>query len=727
MSEQNQNAQSSRTLFLANITHEFRTPIQTILATLDLLNETNLDQEQIEYLQQMRFSAEALASLVNDFLDFSKLESGQFRFEYIPYNPLQLAEQTVELLAIEAHNKGIEIITDIDFSLPTTIVGDPTRTRQILLNLLKNAVKFTASGYVQVSIVADENARIISFAVKDSGIGVPKDKQDKLFSDFYQTDASTTRKYGGTGLGLSISKNFVQLMGGTIQMQDNPEGGSIFSFNLPYSVPQEVEPKQQPLGAEITANQKLLIVDDKHASAESLVKKLTLLGYTDITFVDSGEKALALMLEKADKNEFFTQLFIDMTMQGMDGWRLASEINNNPKINNAKLYLLIPEGQMGRDAKMKRMRWFNGYLYKPVKKAQLIKLLCDNAADDLELEAVDDDVELTPIQFFAGKELETFGNASFEEDKKPEEKIEDVPKAESNGAGEARAESSAVSAAGTAQPAGEKPAKPVFDQIAKDCTILVAEDHPVNQKLIQTFFTSFGATVICASNGEEAFNKAKENPNVDIIFMDIQMPVMSGLEATKAIREYGIKTPIVACTANTDPSDFDEYTAAGMNDILTKPFKKQSVYDILGVWIKKIKGGNSESSEKGIKKFFRKKEADKASLRAIWNFETFKNNGDSSKEGGKKRIESFTEKAVSVFQKLGVALAADNFAKVQSTISSLKTPAKNIGAEKLYDAAMQMELIAKAGSAVACDTCLKECGMLFDEFTTKTEEWLSHE
>ena len=218
MSNQTQNPQSSRTLFLANITHEFRTPIQTILATLDLLNETNLDQEQIEYLQQMRFSAEALSSLVNDFLDFSKLESGQFRFEYIPYNPLQLAEQTVELLAIEAHNKGLEIITDIDFSLPTTIVGDPTRTRQVLLNLLKNAVKFTDSGYVQVSIDADENAKIISFSVKDSGIGVAKDKQDKLFCDFYQTDASTTRKYGGTGLGLAISKNFVELMGGKIDI-----------------------------------------------------------------------------------------------------------------------------------------------------------------------------------------------------------------------------------------------------------------------------------------------------------------------------------------------------------------------------------------------------------------------------------------------------------------------------------------------------------------------------
>ncbi len=724
MSEQNQNAQNSRTLFLANITHEFRTPIQTILATLDLLNETNLDQEQVEYLQQMRFSAEALSSLVNDFLDFSKLESGQFRFEYIPYNPLQLAEQTVELLAIEAHNKGIEIITDIDFSLPTTIVGDPTRTRQILLNLLKNAVKFTATGYVQVSIVADEFARIISFAVKDTGIGVPKDKQDKLFSDFYQTDASTTRKYGGTGLGLSISKNFVKLMGGTIQMQDNPEGGSIFSFNLPYSVPKDVEPKQQPLGAEITGGQKLLIVDDKHASAESLIKKLTLLGYGDITFADSGEKALALMLEKAEKNEFFTQLFIDMTMQGMDGWRLASEINNNPKINNAKLYLLIPEGQMGRDAKMKRMRWFNGYLYKPVKKAQLIKLLCDNAGDDLELEAVDDDAELTPIQFFAGKELETFGNASFTEGEKPSE--EKTEKAASPEPASAETENAAAKNTNSSAVAAPAAGKPVFEQIAKGYTILVAEDHPVNQRLIQTFFTSFGATVICASNGEEAFEKAKANPNVDIIFMDIQMPVMSGLEATKAIREHGIKTPIVACTANTDPADFDEYTATGMNDVLTKPFKKQSVYEILGAWIEKI-GGKGESTGNTEKASAKKEEGNKAALRAIWNFETFAQNGDSSKTGGKKRIENFTEKAVSVFQKIGVALAAGNFSKVQSTISSLKTPAKSIGAEKLYDAAMQMELIAKAGSAVACDTCLKECGILFDEFTTKTEEWLLHE
>ena len=166
---------TNRNLFLANITHEFRTPIQTILATIDMLKETALDPEQLEYIQQVHFSAEALLSLVNDFLDFSKLEAGQFKFEFIPYNPLVLVEQTIDLLAIEAHNKNIEIISDIDFMLPVQIIGDPMRTRQVLTNLLKNAVKFTQQGYIEISASADPESKTISFFVKDTGIGISEE------------------------------------------------------------------------------------------------------------------------------------------------------------------------------------------------------------------------------------------------------------------------------------------------------------------------------------------------------------------------------------------------------------------------------------------------------------------------------------------------------------------------------------------------------------------------
>ncbi|MBR6215130.1 MAG: response regulator, partial [Spirochaetaceae bacterium] len=552
---------TNRNLFLANITHEFRTPIQTILATIDMLKETALDPEQLEYIQQVHFSAEALLSLVNDFLDFSKLEAGQFKFEFIPYNPLVLVEQTIDLLAIEAHNKNIEIISDIDFMLPTQIIGDPMRIRQVLTNLLKNAVKFTQQGYIEISAFANPESKTISFFVKDTGIGISEEGKKKLFSDFYQTDASTTRKYGGTGLGLSISKQFVERMGGNIGMKDNPEGGSIFYFSLPYSLPEDKAEEAPELDASVIKNEKILIVDDRISAAESFQKKLRQLGFKDVDFTLSGDDALKMLCGAADSNKPYSQVFIDMVMPVMDGWRLSSEINNNSKINSSKLYLLIPEGQMGRDAKMKRLKWFNGYLYKPIKKKQLINLLIANAEETLELEAVDDD---TPVSA-------------------PQKEAAPVPKPAAETAAGANSE--------------KKPeASSEYEVIAKGRKIIIAEDHPVNQKLISRFFQQFGAETVCANNGEEAYKAATANPDADLIFMDIQMPVMSGVEATQKIRAEKIATPIIACTANTDEADFNEYYKAGMNDVLIKPFKKQTVYELLQKWIKKLDEEKNKAS-----------------------------------------------------------------------------------------------------------------------------------
>lgn len=549
---------NARNLLVANVTHELRTPIQTILATVDLFNETNLNPEQSEYLSQIHFAAEALLSLVNDFLDFSKLEAGQFRFEYIPYDPLLLAEQTVDLLAIEAFNKGVEIITDIDYALPPLIVGDPTRTRQILLNIIKNAVKFTEKGYVQVKISANNATQTICFEVKDSGIGIPKEKQHLLFTDFFQTDASNTRKFGGTGLGLAISKNFVNMMHGTISMRDNPDGGAIFSFSLPYTLPQnECSVQSLALKPKITNGEKILVVDNQVANAQSLKKKLNLLGYDDVVAVYSGEEALLRLVDAVKTGMPFTQVFIDMIMPNMDGWRLCNEINQNSAINNAKLYLLIPAGQMGTDAKMKRLKWFNNYLYKPIRKAPLVNLLTTEAECCLELECVANATNCTNAK-----------NAS----------------TETRGEKFARQSNQLAGTVANAQNLQTTQNAPVFERIADGKTILIAEDHPVNQKLINAFFTSFGAKTLCANNGQEAIELALKHREIDLIFTDIQMPVKNGIDFAKDLRKANITTPIIACTANTDEDDFALYRKAGMNDILIKPFKKQTVYEYLQKW-----------------------------------------------------------------------------------------------------------------------------------------------
>ena len=673
---------SNRNLFLANITHEFRTPIQTILATIDMLKETSLDPEQLEYIQQVHFSAEALLSLVNDFLDFSKLESGQFRFEYIPYNPLILIEQTIDLLAIEAHNKNIEIISDIDFALPSQIIGDPTRIRQVLTNLLKNAVKFTQQGYIEISASADPGSKTISFFVKDTGIGISEEGKKKLFSNFYQTDASNTRKYGGTGLGLSISKQFVELMGGKIAMKDNPEGGSIFYFTLPYSLPEDMPGDILALDQSVTENEKVLIVDDRISAAQSFQKKLKQLGFQDVDYTLSGDDALKLLCEAADNKQPYSQVFIDMIMPVMDGWRLSSEINNNSKINSSKLYLLIPEGQMGRDAKMKRLRWFNGYLYKPIKKKQLINLLVANAEETLELEAVEDDA-VTPSQ----KEPEPVPQPAVKDD------------------------------------AEKKPAvSSEYEVIAEGRKIIIAEDHPVNQKLISRFFQQFGAETICANNGEEAYNAAVANPGADLIFMDIQMPVMSGVEATQKIRAEGLGIPIIACTANTDEADFAEYYKAGMNDVLIKPFKKQTVYELLQKWIEKLDAEKKQSASGADKS---KAAVSRTTYNPVaWNIEEMLVTTQNNKELAKQMIKDFLGQTVSIFEKITEAIQNNNFLGVQQYAHVLKGSAGALAINKLSDTAKQMELIAKAENAQTCQICLEECSIYFDEFSKLADDWI---
>ncbi|MBP5329010.1 MAG: response regulator [Spirochaetaceae bacterium] len=652
---QDSSRETARNLFLANITHELRTPIQTIIGTMELLGETQLDSEQNEYVRQVRFSADVLLSLVNDFLDFSKLESGKFRLEYIPYNPLQLVEQTVDLLAIEAYNKKIEIITDIDYSLPEKIIGDPTRVQQILLNLIKNAVKFTPSGYVQISVKADKEKKTITYEVKDSGIGIKKEEQKNLFTDFYQTDASTTRKYGGTGLGLAICKNFVKLMKGNIGMHDNPDGGSIFSFSLPYDDTGQTENKPVVLGDDIIKNKRILIVDDQKISAESFIKKLEFLGFDSIEAVYSGEEALDTMLYAVNKGQPFTDVFIDMIMPNMDGWRLSAEINQNAIINNAKLFLLIPEGQMDGEAKMKRLKWFNSYLHKPIKKDALINLLVDSAEDILELEVVNQDVEINTV-------------------------------------------------------------KSSFEPIAAGRTILIAEDHPVNQKLIKTFFTQFGANVICAGNGEEAVNLLEQNPNVDLVFMDIQMPVKSGIDATKEIRAKGAQVPIIACTANTDEADFKEYFAVGMNDILLKPFKKKNVYELLEKWIEQL------SPVEEVQEVVAVPET-KTQL-PVWDIPSMQNMLGYDNMLTKELVQQFLIQSMQLIHSAEEAAEKHDFVQISKNAEILEDSAKVLSAQRIADDAKALFSKAEKADITACNLIIHKCKVSYSEFAKLAENWI---
>lgn len=508
--------------FLASTLHEIRTPIQTIIGTLELLGDTKLDKEQLEYVRQIQFGTNVLLTIVNDVLDFSKLQSGKYNIETIPFNLTKLCEQVVDLITIEAHNQGLEIVTDIDYTLPKYIIGDPTCTQQILLNLIKNAVKFTPSGYVRIIIKSTDNGKYIKFQIEDSGIGIPEEKQQQIFNDFYQVDASTTRKYGGTGLGLAICQSLVKILGGKIGVKSNKNGGSIFWFTLPCLEAEGMPNLETPVYQQ---QDNILLVDDNELALQSLKNKLHSLGCKNIQTTTSGAEALEKLLDASKNNTPFSIAFIDMIMPVMDGWRLSSKITNDRRINNTKLYLVVPEGLMGADAKMKLLDWFNGYLYKPIKRNMLVSVLNDAIDVPIDLEVVEPNLETL-------------------------EAVDEIPE----------------------------------DFLAKGLTCLVAEDHPINQKLIQTFLQSFGASVIIANDGQEVIDIYKKNTKIDIIFMDIQMPKKSGLEATEELRLIGFKGTIIACTANGDLSDREAYINGGMDDVLVKPFKKKHIQEIIEKW-----------------------------------------------------------------------------------------------------------------------------------------------
>ncbi|MGP1438247.1 MAG: response regulator [Treponema sp.] len=535
-------------LFVANTSHEIRTPIQTILTVMDLLNDTKLDAEQAEYTRQIRFGASAILALVNDILDFSKLELGKMVFEATPFSLIDVVENTIDLISMEAHKKGLEVIVDVDTTLPEFIIGDANRLRQVILNLVKNAVKFTSEGSVSCIVslsafqredkVSNTNKPAILFEIKDTGIGISHEKRDKLFSYFYQAEASTARKYGGTGLGLAICKNIVERMGSKIGTKDNYPSGSVFYFKLPIvqaKIPSSYE------NILLNLETKFLLVDDNPESLRVLKDMLTSFGFKKITLAESGDEALTIIKESYKKGFSFDIAFIDMVMPKMDGWRFVAEIESFPEVINTSLYLMIPEGTLTGDAKMKLLKWFQGYVYKPIKRRVIFNLLNDIYRRKVKKNAATEDIV----------ELETIKSDA-----------KDVPI--------------------TQKEIASKPKQIPSTQQKK---ILIVDDHPVNKQLLKIILEKLGHSVDTAEDGLEAIKKEEEG-KFDLIFMDVQMPILDGYEATKRLRSNGVKIPIIACTAGSQENEKEVALSFGMNDILSKPFTREELEKVLNKYLK---------------------------------------------------------------------------------------------------------------------------------------------
>lgn len=641
-------------LFIANAVHEIRTPVQTVIGTLDLLSDTRLNKEQIEYVRQIRYGADVLLALVNDILDFSKLKSHKLLIENIPYNVKTLTENVAHIIGIEAYNKEIEVVTDIDYSnIPDTVSGDPTRIQQILLNLLKNAVKFTNCGYIHLELTR-QNEDLL-FQVTDSGIGVSEDKMDSLFKSYYQGDSSFTRKYGGSGLGLAICKLLVKKMNGSIGVKKNPYGGSIFWFTVPLKteisenslIPASYVPP-------VPATTKILIVDDSNLVRKSLAHQLNSIGLQNIQTSSNGEEAFLKMQYAEQLGNPFEIVFIDMIMPVVEGWHLASKIKNSPLLEKTKLYMLVPEGQMGREAKMKLLDWFAGYLYKPIRREKLDALLID-----------------TNGEIPSAKMLDVI-----EENKNLDKK----------------------------------------NELIKGIKILVAEDHPVNREILVQFLKKFGATIFQAENGMQALNLISKNPEIQMIFMDIQMPVLNGTEATRILRQKKYTGIIIACTANNDSSTFEKYKDIGINDILVKPFKREKVLELLDKW--NIIIGLSKATE-----IFTTEQKKTIANDELWDIQDFEDTIGSDWDLGNQIILDYIDQTGEFLISGKKFIETRNFGELHRVSHTLKGSSAAISANKLANIAAKMNQAAIEKKSDEALLKLLEFEESFNLFLLKTNKW----